>query len=363
MSALKVKLSKKLNLSYDVLVERGCRDVLVADVINDCAQFDGKRKYAIIADSKVAKLYADQLVKDLKKKKVTAEVFKFTAGEKSKNWDTVQKIARNMIKAGYTRSDCVIALGGGVTGDIAGFVAAVFMRGVDFIQVPTSLLAMTDAAIGGKTGVNIPEGKNLLGAFYQPLKVYVDVNFLETLAKKEIQNGYAEIVKHAVIDDKRLFKMMEKATTDDLLANFDLINQILVRSCAVKTRIVTKDEKEAKLRMKLNLGHTLAHAIEKEAEYKIDHGKAVAIGLSKICEVAVAKNMLKEKQALRIYSLLKKIGLPIVVPKKYEAKKLIEAMAGDKKVKKSKLYFIVPRKIGKVVITDEVKAKDFMKVI
>ncbi len=359
MASVRVKLKKKIDQSYEVEIAPGAVKSLIADVVG----MKEGRKFAVIADSKVARLHGKDLVEKLEKKKVECELFSFPAGEGSKNWDVALKVAREMLKKKYSRSDVVIALGGGVTGDLAGFVASVFMRGISVIQVPTSLLAMTDAAIGGKTGVNCQEGKNLLGAFHQPLKVYVDVNFLKTLSKKEMQNGYAEIVKHAVIDDRRLFQMIENASENDLFKKLKFVNEILLRSCAVKTRIVTRDEKESRLRMKLNLGHTLGHAIEKEMKYAVAHGAAVSIGLSKICDVAVMRNMLKNQASTRIKNVLKKIGLPTEMPKKCSAAKVIAAMAGDKKVKQKKLYFIVPTKIGKVVITEEVKAGDFEAVL
>jgi len=359
MSLLRVDLRKKLDHSYDVEVVSGAREIF----LEEAAEIRENKKFAVVCDSRVARLYGRDLVSDLRERKVECEIFSFPAGERSKSLEVAAMLARKMLKKRFSRSDMVVALGGGVTGDLAGFVASVFMRGIRFVQVPTTLLAMTDASIGGKTGVNLPEGKNLLGTFYQPDKVYVDVQFLKTLSKKNMKNGYAEIVKHAVIDDKKLFKLIESASQKDLFENFDFINKVLLRSCAVKTKIVSRDEIENSLRMKLNLGHTLGHAIEKELNFGIDHGEAVSIGLSKICDVAVASRMLSEKNSMRIKNVLKQIGLPLEISKKLNKGKLVRAMGGDKKVREKKLYFVVPVSIGKVVLDSSISDRDFLKVL
>ncbi len=351
---LKVELKDR---SYEVVVGKGIFDQVMKDFVeNGC-------KYAVIADSNVASIYGEKIVEQLKGIGGDVDLISFEAGEKSKNWDTAGEIAREMLRKGYSRSDVVIALGGGVTGDLAGFVASVFMRGIDVIQVPTSLLAMTDAAIGGKTGVNCPEGKNLLGSFHQPKVVCVDVEFLETLPKVEWQNGYAEIVKHAIINDEELMEMIEGVGDDELFGDLDFMVEVLRRSCGVKVEIVSKDEKESGLRMKLNLGHTLGHAIEREMNYEIAHGCAVSIGTMKICEVAVMKEMMDSEDADRVREVFVKIGLPLEVPEGLSAEKLVEAMGGDKKVRKGEINFVVPRKVGVVDVTTEVVADDFLKVI
>lgn len=351
---LKVELKDR---SYEVVVGKGVFDQVMKDFVeNGC-------KYAIIADSNVASIYGEKIVEQLKGFGGNVDLIIFEAGEKSKTWETAGEIAREMLRKSYSRSDVVIALGGGVTGDLAGFVASVFMRGIDVIQVPTSLLAMTDAAIGGKTGVNCPEGKNLLGSFHQPKVVCVDVEFLETLPKVEWQNGYAEIVKHAIINDEELMEMIEGAGDDELFGDLDFMVEVLRRSCGVKVEIVSKDEKESGLRMKLNLGHTLGHAIEREMNYEIAHGCAVSIGTMKICEVAVMKEMMDSEDADRVKEVFVKIGLPLEVPNGLSAEKLVEAMSGDKKVRKGEVNFVVPRKVGAVDVTTEVVAEDFLKVI
>ncbi|MBU1151479.1 3-dehydroquinate synthase [Patescibacteria group bacterium] len=297
-------------------------------------------KYAIISDSKVAKLYGHAFKRFLKNNKIECELFQFPQGEANKNLKTVEKLASAMIKKGFDRKDCIIALGGGVTGDIAGFLASIYMRGIPHVQVPTTLLAMVDSSVGGKTGVDLKEGKNLLGTFNQPKAIFVDPTHLKTLPQKQIRNGLAEVIKYGVIKDKKLFEYLEKN-----IKNPDM-NKIIAQSVKIKSQIVQKDEKEAGLRMILNYGHTYGHAIERMSKFKLLHGYAISIGMVLANKDAVKMGLLKKEDADRIKKLLTSYGLPIVTLHKPTTKDI----QSDKKKSGSQINFVLPTTIGKVII-------------
>ncbi len=262
-------------------------------------------------------------------------------GELHKNAASVAHIHEQLLSLGHTRQSVILALGGGNVGDVAGFAAATFMRGIPFIQMPTTLLAMVDSSIGGKTGIDTDFGKNLVGAFYNPRAVIIDPQFLSTLPKSEFACGMAEIIKHAIIADSALFKdLHEDLETESLIE----------RALKVKANIVFQDPKEASIRAHLNLGHTFAHAIEKESEFRIKHGEAVAMGLILATELAFKKGMLVEDFREELISLLKKYHLPTELPKNLSKEELIKSMLHDKKRDAKGLRFILPLKVGEVSI-------------
>ena len=293
------------------------------------------KKYAVISDSKVGKLYGKELAARIGK---NATLITFPAGERSKNLITAGKICKKMLAAGIDRHDCVIALGGGVTGDIAGFAASIYMRGIPYIQIPTSLMAMVDSSIGGKTGVDTEDGKNLLGTFHQPKAVFIDPLLLKTLPKKHLINGLAEVIKYGCIKSKSLFKFIDKHHKRILDLESKHLNKIIVRSCKIKKKIVEQDEKENHKRMLLNFGHTVGHAIEKLTNYTVLHGEAIAIGMVEMC---------KDK---KLKTLLEKIGLPTKVPSKITKKQIRETIKKDKKKIGKKIRKIFVEKIGKAII-------------
>ncbi|MBU1992094.1 MAG: 3-dehydroquinate synthase [Patescibacteria group bacterium] len=324
-----VKLKKKEDRSYKIIVEDGLID-RIPSLLNYGV------RYAVIADSKVGKLYGQKLVKRLGKK---AKLFTFPHGERSKNLFTVEALCKKMLKENFDRHDCIIALGGGVTGDIAGFVSSIYMRGIPYVQVPTSLLAMVDSSVGGKTGVDMEEGKNLLGTFLQPKAVYIDPLLLKTLPKKHFVNGMAEVVKYGCIKSKSLFRYISKNYEKILTLEPKPLNKIIVQSCKIKRDIVEKDEHEKLgLRMCLNFGHTIGHAIEKLTDYTILHGEAVAIGMVQMC---------RDK---RLTELLKKIGLPTKIPKGIKKSHILEVIKKDKKKKGKKIMHVLVKKIGKAIL-------------
>lgn len=314
------------------------------------------KTFAIITDSNL-KRQGQELLRLMRNAKLKCNLVVLPAGEETKSLSVVGKAAEHLVRLGIKRDSCIIALGGGVIGDAAGFLAAIYMRGIPFVSVPTTLLAMADSGIGGKTGVDMKEGKNLLGAFCQPKMVIVDISLLRTLNDRAFKNGMAEIIKHGIIADKSFFNFLEKNVKAILSRKLPVLKKIIAKSINIKMNIVRKDEKESikKLesscyRMLLNYGHTVGHALEKLSGYKLPHGEAVAIGMVAENRVAVGHNLLKEKGAKRIYELIKAFGLPVKIPSQYSSAEIKKALESDKKNINGKLYFALPARIGKAVI-------------
>jgi 3-dehydroquinate synthase len=279
------------------------------------------------------------------------------AGERYKTLRSLQKIYDYALDLKLERSSTLVALGGGVIGDMTGFAAATWLRGIHVVQVPTSLLAMVDAAIGGKTGVNHPLGKNLIGAFHQPRLVLIDPDTLNTLARREFRAGMAEVIKYGVIWDVELFEKLEGCDRLDQRRYLpsDLLTEIISRSAQVKADVVSQDEKEAGLRAILNYGHTIGHAIESLTGYRqFNHGEAVALGMRTAAEIAVQLNLWSVQAAQRQYHLIQKAGLPTALPSSFEIAGVTEILLTDKKVKDGKVRFILPTQLGQVQITDQV---------
>jgi 3-dehydroquinate synthase len=276
-----------------------------------------------------------------------AKVHKFKDAEAEKNLKSVEEISRSMVKAGADRRSVVVAVGGGVVGDVAGFAAASYLRGVPLVQVPTTLVAQTDSAIGGKTGVNLPEGKNLVGAFYPPKLVLVDTTALATLPEREFRGGLAELIKYGVIADVRLFSFLEEKFDKLLARDSRVLEHVIGRAVEIKTKVVGKDERESGLREILNFGHTFGHALESATAYKkYQHGEAVAWGMMAAALYGHEIGVTPAADASRIISLVRRMGKlpawPSVPPKR-----LVECMATDKKVRGGKLRFVLTPGIGK----------------
>ena len=288
----------------------------------------------VVTDSNVDRFYGDKFVRSLEGEYARVERIVFPAGEKSKTLETYAELVRGFAALELTRTDVVYALGGGVVGDLAGFAAATYMRGIDFVQVPTTLLAMVDSSIGGKTGVDIPEGKNLVGAFHLPKRIIRDVKFLETLPEKEMKNGLAEMVKTAILFDHEMFKELESlGSLVSLAKTLETLKTLIDRCAAWKQKIVDEDFKEGGKRKLLNLGHTFGHAIEKVSGFAIPHGAAVAIGMR-----IVGKDVPEIGKILDAYGYPKYEG--------FDDAKILEAIRGDKKRTGETITLIVPRKIG-----------------
>ncbi|HHV95372.1 MAG TPA: 3-dehydroquinate synthase [Clostridiaceae bacterium] len=312
-------------------------------------------KIIVITDNNVDKAQGPAFTEALNNAGFVAEKFVIEAGENSKNLDTISKIYKFLINIKADRKSCLIALGGGVIGDITGFAAATYLRGIDFVQVPTTLLAQADSSVGGKTGVDFEGVKNVIGAFYQPRFVYINVNSLRTLPVREIRAGLAETIKHGIIRDKDFFNYVSENI--EKIMNFDeeTLKHISRINCSIKANIVEQDEKESGLRAILNFGHTFGHAIESASNFMLLHGECVSIGMVGACKMANYLGMIKEKVTDKVCQVLLKTGLPIKA-KGIDIDEVYRNLYHDKKMRKGKLLFILPEDIGKVtqcVVNDE----------
>ncbi len=317
------------------------------------------KQVIIITDSNVGPLYSQKLQNSLIKASVQSRVITVSAGEKSKDLSVVSDIYDRLFEFKAERSDAIIALGGGVVGDLAGFVAATFKRGTKFVQVPTSLLAMSDSSVGGKTGVNHKYGKNMIGAFYQPAFVYADVDTLNTLPPLELGCGLAETVKHACIRDASFFAELQKNKQQILNLQQDILIDIVHNNCRIKAEVVAADERENSLRKILNYGHTIGHTFETVLkQYDYHHGQAVALGIIAANYIACQRKMLSDEQALQIKQLLKDFGLPVAVKHSLPIDAMFEALLQDKKIEAGKIVFILLEAIGKCCIKDDITATE-----
>lgn len=346
------KVTVNASVKYDILIEGGLLDK-AGELISKAVK---GRRAAVITDDNVDALYAARLMRSLNDVGIDAQKFVFKHGEASKCHKTLIEIYDFLAENSFTRSDFIIALGGGVVGDTAGFAAATYMRGIDFVQIPTSLLAQVDSSVGGKTAVDISGGKNLVGAFYQPRLVICDTELLNTLMPEFFADGMAEVVKYGMIKSEKLFKLLEDG---DITAN---IAEIVKQCVEIKAQVVENDEREKGERMLLNFGHTLGHAIEKHYNYTgITHGCAVAIGMSVFTHIAQRKGLCAGGVAERLDALLKKCALPITDPTPMEI--LYEYSLHDKKHLASGMNIVLCSNIGesKTAAMSVEEYKDFLK--
>jgi 3-dehydroquinate synthase len=344
LDKVKLRIIEKNDFSYEIVIGEN----LIQEIVIFLKKTMFSNKLLIITDSNIKKIYGKTLLKQFKKNNLKAELISFKAGEDNKTRKTKQEIENKMLELGLGRDTVIISFGGGVVGDLAGFIAATFNRGIPYVQVPTSLLAMIDSSIGGKTAVDTKYGKNLIGAFYQPIKVYIDINFLQTLPKEEVLNGLAELIKHGIIMDKELFYFMEKYNKEILNKDKEILTYLIKESCKIKSEIVEKDEKETGLRQILNFGHTIAHAIEKVSDYKLKHGSGVSIGMCVEAKISNKLNFLEDYDYTRIVQLLKSFKLPTKIPSELTYKKIINAAKLDKKSRLGIPRFVLLKEIGKV---------------
>jgi len=345
--------------SYPIIIQHGMLDKIGVELRNK----PFAKRYGIVADDHVAELFGERLLVSMRDNDIPADLLTFARGEESKNLNTIAGLASKLARLGFDRKDGLIALGGGVTGDITGFLAACYMRSIPFAQVPTTLLAQVDSSVGGKTGVDIPEGKNLVGAFYQPKAVYIDIDVLQQLPEAELLNGLAEVIKYGVIYDRDFFKFLEMSRKDILALEFHMLEDVIARCCRIKAAIVEADEKESDLRRILNYGHTIGHAVEAVSGYSLAHGAAVAMGMVAVAELAVLKGILDPKEKERIAGLIGEFGLPVAIPAEYDRARIKEYLLADKKTVGGRIFFVLPTSIGKVIITDEVEEEMITKVL
>ena len=303
----------------------------------------------VVADKNIPKKLINRILHSLTKKKIILHYF--IASEKNKNQKSVNKILSILLSKNFNRNDCLISIGGGITGDVSGFAASIFKRGLKFINMPTTLLSQVDSSIGGKTGINTKYGKNLIGAFYQPSLVISDINFLNYLPKRELICGYGEILKHALIADKKFFTFLSTNAFDILNLKSPLIEKTIFQSCSIKKKVVEADEKEMGIRKILNFGHTFAHAYEATLGYskKLNHGEAVILGIKTASKFSFLNNILNLKDYKLIENHLNQLNLPRDINKfflKRDLNQILSFMKKDKKNNTSKINLVLIKKIG-----------------
>lgn len=356
MAELQVGLGER---SYPIFIQTNCLDKIGADL---AVRQVGKR-YGIVSDDKVAALYSQRLLVAFRNAGIHADLFVFPHGEANKTLATIGNLAGHLAQAGFDRKDALIALGGGVTGDITGFLASSYMRGIPFVQVPTTLLAQVDSSVGGKTGVDIPEGKNLVGAFYQPKAVYIDPAVLKSLDRQDLLSGIAEVIKYGVIRDAAFFHFLEHNREQVLALSPSVLEQMISTCCTIKADVVERDEREGGLRRILNYGHTIGHAVEAASSFLMRHGFAVAIGMVAAAKLSAKKGLLSSEDVQRISSLIALYGLPVDVPQDLDKSTIKAYLKTDKKVLAGKVHYILPEAIGSTIITDDISTEQLNEVL
>jgi len=349
-------------MSRTVRVELGERgyDICIGTrmIPGEDLQIGANTRTLLVTDSNVAALHSGRCEEGLRERGLDPRLAVVPAGESSKCMEQAALLLSEACAQGLGRSSLVVALGGGMVGDLAGFVAATYLRGIGLVQVPTTLLAMVDSSVGGKTGVNLPQGKNLAGSFHQPLEVIADLTTLETLPEREFVSGLAEVVKYGVIWDAVFFDRLEETMDAILARDGAMLEEIVARCCKIKAEIVAMDERESGVRAILNFGHTFGHALEHAGGYgQMLHGEAVAVGMAYACEVSVREKGFSRKEADRVIALLEKAGLPVridktIVDASWETLRTV--MASDKKARNRELRFVLAEGMGTVVFGCEV---------
>jgi len=341
---VRVATAEQRTTSYDILIGRG----LLADLPDLAQAACPAARYAVITDSHVATLYGETLVARCRDATLQVELLEFPAGEWNKTRETWAWLSDRMLAAQLGRDSAVVALGGGVVGDVAGFVAATYLRGVPYIQAPTTLLAMIDSSIGGKTGVDVPTGKNVLGAFHQPRLVVADLDLLGTLPAPQLAAGIAEAVKHGAIADADYFAFLEREHDAVTTKQPDALERLVRRSVEIKAGVVAADERETSRRAILNFGHTVAHAVEATAKFAVLHGEAVAIGMAYEARLAERLGIAAAGTADRIRRLLERYGLPLELPESATPDQLLATMQLDKKARAGTVRFALPEAVGRM---------------
>lgn len=355
MQKIRVELGSR---SYNIMIDA----MVLKDIGETLKKFEFSSKVALISNPTVYELYGKTVSGSIKDSGYDLLEVLIPDGEEYKSLTYAEKIYEALLKAKLDRKSALIALGGGVIGDITGFAASTYMRGIDFIQVPTTLLAQVDSSVGGKTGVNHPLGKNMIGAFWQPRLVWVDSATLRTLPQREFLSGLGEVIKYGVIWDEEFFVYLE--TNRDKILQLDpgALTHIIRRSCEIKSEVVSKDERESGLRAVLNYGHTIGHAIETITGYKkYLHGEAVSIGMHLEAKLSHQVGLIDSIDVLRIKDLIDSYKLPSEMPGEIKINDLMEMMQIDKKTVGGKMHFVLPEKVGSVRIHDDITAENIKK--
>lgn len=341
------ELKKVVDDSYDIEIGHSLQDTLIEDLKNGLL---GKiKKFVVVTDSIVADLYGRDIFDRIVSAGYKADIIIIPEGEKSKTRQMKEFVEDTMLEKGYRRDCAVIAVGGGVVTDLAGFAAGTFGRGVPFINYATTLLAAADASVGGKTAVDTPLATNLIGLFNQPKKVYLDIDTWKTLPREQISSGLSETIKHGCLGDAELFEYLEKNVEKIFEGDTEACEYIAERNCSVKYKVVMKDERESGLREVLNLGHTVGRAVETVSDYRLYHGEAVAIGMTAQARLGQKYGFISEENVKRVESLIARAGLPTAVPDYINKAELVKKLYTDKKVRDGKLRFVFQKEIGEVM--------------
>lgn len=357
-------MANRLTINYE---KKPCYDIVFA------ADFEGlleelrdfhieERKIAVIADSNTASLYGEEVRKILEGNCKKTVLYSFPAGEAQKTLDTVRDIYKKLIEEKLDRKDLLIALGGGVVGDITGYTAATYLRGVDFIQIPTTLLAQCDSSIGGKTGVDFDGYKNMVGAFYMPKLVYMNIGTLKTLDGRQFYSGFAEVMKHGLIKDAMFYEWLLDNLYEIQDRDPDVLEEMVMRSCTVKKLVVEKDPKEQGERALLNFGHTIGHAIEKYKNFEMLHGECVALGAVAAAFISWKHNWLSMEEYYEIRDMFVPFHLPISIDD-IEPEEILALTKSDKKMAAGQIRFILLKKVGKAVIDTTVSDEDILNAL
>jgi 3-dehydroquinate synthase len=360
-----VQLQSQSDRSYDICIAHGCLARL-GEKLRQLGLGQKSQRVLVVTNPVVNRHYGKVIWDSLVETEFQPKLLVLPAGERFKNANSVHKIYDAALQHQLERSSAIIALGGGVIGDIAGFASATWLRGIDFVQVPTTLLAMVDAAIGGKTGINHKQGKNLIGAFHQPRLVWIDPQVLKTLPPREFRAGMAEVIKYGVIWDQELWQLLLATERLDSFSSLPtpVLAQILYRCAKAKAEVVSRDEREGGLRAILNYGHTIGHAIEATTNYKLfNHGEAVALGM--LCAGMIARDLdlWSEAEYQQQYTLITKAKLPTKMPATIDRQAILSLLNNDKKVTAGKVRFILPKAIANVIITDAVPLASITKAL
>ncbi len=347
MSTFNVELKRVVDDTYEIEIGYNLVDRLIEDLGKGLV---GRiKRFAVITDTNVKELYAMPICQALHKEGYKVELFVFPAGEKSKTRETKAKIEDAMLEKGFKRDSCIIAVGGGVVTDLAGFLAGTFARGIPFINYATTLLAAADASVGGKTAVDTPLATNLIGLFNQPKKVYIDIESWKSLPQRQVASGMAETIKHACLASMDMFEFIEENLDDIMSFKKFACEYIAENNCRIKYDVVMKDERESGLREVLNLGHTVGRAIETVSDYRLLHGEALAIGMAAQVQLSARLGYMSEEQAQRVINLYERTGLPTAIPDYIDREALVKKLYTDKKVKDGKIRFVLQKGIGNVV--------------
>ena len=337
-----VRLRRLVDESHEIRIGRGLGPRISVDLRRRALA----RRYVVVTDAALVARHGRRLVAALRRRGLPTDLLVVPSGEASKTRAVRDRLEDRLIALGADRGTALVALGGGVVGDLAGFVAATFHRGIPYVHVPTTLVGMVDASIGGKTGINHPAGKNLIGAYHTPAAVYVDIDYLRTLPNRAFVSGLAEVVKCGVIADGALFRSIERHRDRLLRRDPDLLSRLIEAACRIKVRVVREDPRENGRRTILNFGHTIGHALETLSRYRLAHGEAVSIGMVVEARIAARAGIASEDLVPRLETLLRALGLPTAVPTRYTSASILEVARRDKKARAGRIAYALPKRLG-----------------